>query len=434
MDVGATADLIAARERLCKALRVTEPGPLRRRRCWRPSVSRRTTAATPRRSNAAACAMPGLRPGMSPVERRKRIEAVLPPRGRAMGAARALRHALADPRRGAGERPRCRRRRARPRDDRGRLRPRAAPALAQPHADRLGRPGADPASRRDDAAGTRPDLPAADRHRRDPSPRASPMSASARSPAARPRRRALTPPTDAPERDRKAAAHPSARPPGLDRPPRPRSAVAPARPSTCWSSGQKAAIDALRSAGLPPRVEAVHFNALSGLDRWGGIGGMVVLGRTLPAPRTVETLATALTGRVPAPNRGGRGLVVSAWSSAASGSRATGRAPSRCEEHADPDRRGHPLEHLRGRADPGDGPRARRQPHRRRRRSQIDLLTDVVLPVTVDALVPWSDLRPTRRDLMALTRRRARERRRHGACFPELWPGRRSRGRIGRGV
>ena len=66
--------------------------------------------------------------------------------------------------------------------------------------------------------------------------------------------------------------------------------------------GQKAAIDALRSAGLPPRVEAVHFNALSGLDRWGGIGGMVVLGRTLPAPRTVELIATALTGRVPAPN------------------------------------------------------------------------------------------------------------------------------------
>jgi len=29
---------------------------------------------------------------------------------------------------------------------------------------------------------------------------------------------------------------------------------------------------------------------------------MVVLGRTLPAPRTVELLATALTGRVPAPN------------------------------------------------------------------------------------------------------------------------------------
>ena len=32
---------------------------------------------------------------------------------------------------------------------------------------------------------------------------------------------------------------------------------------------------------------------------------------------------------------------------------------------------------------------------------QIDLLTDVVLPVTVDELVAWSDLRPTRRDLMA---------------------------------
>jgi putative DNA primase/helicase len=32
---------------------------------------------------------------------------------------------------------------------------------------------------------------------------------------------------------------------------------------------------------------------------------------------------------------------------------------------------------------------------------EIDLLTDVVLPVTVNALVPRSDLKPTRRDLMA---------------------------------
>ncbi len=46
--------------------------------------------------------------------------------------------------------------------------------------------------------------------------------------------------------------------------------------------GQKAAIDILRDAGLPSRVDAVHFNGLSGLDRWGDVGGVMILGRTLP--------------------------------------------------------------------------------------------------------------------------------------------------------
>jgi putative DNA primase/helicase len=52
---------------------------------------------------------------------------------------------------------------------------------------------------------------------------------------------------------------------------------------------------------------------------------------------------------------------------------------------------------------------------------EIDLLTDVVLPVTVDALVPWSDLRPTRRDLMALTGIVLENAADMTACFPELW-------------
>jgi putative DNA primase/helicase len=68
--------------------------------------------------------------------------------------------------------------------------------------------------------------------------------------------------------------------------------------------GQKAAIDQLRDAGLPPRTDAVHFNALSGLDRWGEVACLIILGRTLPAPATVGTLAAALTGRVPLPAGG----------------------------------------------------------------------------------------------------------------------------------
>jgi len=80
MDVGATADFIAPRERLCKALRVTEPGPLRLGLLeavgLTPDDCRHAATLERRRMRDA-----GLRPGMSPVERRKRIEAVLPPAG-----------------------------------------------------------------------------------------------------------------------------------------------------------------------------------------------------------------------------------------------------------------------------------------------------------------------------------------------------------------
>ncbi|MBW7852609.1 MAG: hypothetical protein H3C38_19110, partial [Rhodospirillales bacterium] len=53
---------------------------------------------------------------------------------------------------------------------------------------------------------------------------------------------------------------------------------------------------------------------------------------------------------------------------------------------------------------------------------EIDLMTDVVLPVTVDALVPWSDLKPTRRDLMALSGIVLDNAADMAACFPDLWP------------
>jgi putative DNA primase/helicase len=52
----------------------------------------------------------------------------------------------------------------------------------------------------------------------------------------------------------------------------------------------------------------------------------------------------------------------------------------------------------------------------------IDLLADVVLPVTVDELVPWSDLKPTRRDLMALAGIVLDNAADMAACFPNLWP------------
>ncbi|RDC68967.1 toprim domain-containing protein [Rhodovulum sp. 12E13] len=417
MDVGATADLTAARERLCKALRVTGPGPLRLGLLeavgLTPDDCRHAATLERRRMRDA-----GLRPGMSPVERRKRIEAVLPqagepwaPPGRCATLWLILAEALENGHDAAGaelvhemtEAGSVRALRLRWRSPMRNGWAAQAPIL---HLDATLRPelvqtylpridiGAPVAARQ--------------HHVRVRQVTGSPTSA-----------RALTPSADAPERDHKAAATRL----------RDLRAWIDLRARQCHRFGQavdllvigqKAAIDALRSAGLPPRVEAVHFNALSGLDRWGGIGGMVVLGRTLPAPRTVELIAIALTGRVPAPNPEDAGW----WYPMVErrvrlvGDRS---APLAMEEHADPIAEAVRWSICEGELIQAMG-RGRGVNRTAATPLEIDLLTDVVLPVTVDALVPWSDLRPTRRDLMALTGIVLENAADMAACFPELWP------------
>ena len=79
----------------------------------------------------------------------------------------------------------------------------------------------------------------------------------------------------------------------------------------------------------------MHFNGLSGLDRWGGVGGLIVLGRTLPAPATVEALCAALTGQIPVVATATRTGGTAPWigASALAGGR-THAVPG--EVHADP--------------------------------------------------------------------------------------------------
>ncbi len=47
---------------------------------------------------------------------------------------------------------------------------------------------------------------------------------------------------------------------------------------------------------LPPTVAWAHHGAVAGLDGWGDVQAMVVVGRTMPSPRSVELQAEALTG------------------------------------------------------------------------------------------------------------------------------------------
>ena len=416
MDVGATADLIAARERLCKALRVTEPGPLRLgllEAVGLTSDDCRHAATLERRRMRDA----GLRPGMSPVERRKRIEAVLPqagepwaPPGRCATLWLILAEALENGHDAAGaelvhemtEAGSVRALRLRWRST---MRKGWAAQVPILHLDATLRPElVQTYLPRIDIGAT---VAARQPHVRVRQATGSPTSA-----------RAMTPSADAPERDRKAAAS-RLRDLRAWIDLRARQCHRPGQAIDLLVVGQKAAIDALRSAGLPPRVEAVHFNALSGLDHWGGIGGMVVLGRTLPAPRTVELIAMALTGRVPAPNPEDAGW----WYPMVerrvrlAGERT---APLAMEEHSDPI-----AEAVRWCICEGELIQAMGRGRGVNRNAatplEIDLLTDVVLPVTVDALVPWSDLRQTRRDLMALTGIVLENAADMADCFPELW-------------
>ncbi|RDC69826.1 toprim domain-containing protein [Rhodovulum sp. 12E13] len=417
MDVGATADLIAARERLCKALRVTEPGPLRLGLLeavgLTPEDCRHAATLERRRMRDA-----GLRPGMSPVERRKRVEAVLPqagepwaPPGRCATLWLILAEALENGHDAAGaelvhemtEAGSVRALRLRWRSTMRKGWAAQAPIL---HLDATLRPEL-----------VQTYLPRIDvgRHvaARQPHVRVRQVTGSPTS------ARALTPSADAPERDRKAAES-RLRDLRAWIELRARQCHRPGQAIDMLVVGQKAAIDALRSAGLPPRVEAVHFNALSGLDRWGGIGGMIVLGRTLPAPRTVELITMALTGRLPTPNPEDAGW----WYPMVErrvrlvGDRS---APLAMEAHADAIAEAVRWSICEGELIQAMG-RGRGVNRTAATPLEIDLLTDVVLPVTVDALVPWSDLRPTRRDLMALSGIVLENAADMAACFPELWP------------
>jgi len=416
IDMTATADLIATRDKLRKALQLTEPGPLAHGLLQSVGLTAeecRTAARLERRRLRD----PRLLPGMGPVERRRRIEKVLPPHGqpwappgRCATMWLILAEALENEHDAAGavlvneltENGTVRALKLR---WRGPLRGGWASDVPVLHLDatlreELVRPYLRQIAIREPVAAVTP-------HVRVRQVLGSPTSA-----------KALTPAVQAPERDRKTAEHHLRDLLAYVRL-RARELRGTGRDTDLLLVGQKAAIDALRAAGLPSRVDAVHFNGLSGLDRWGDVGGLIVLGRTLPAPATVEALSAALTGRVPAAAGEGAGW----WYGSderrirLQGAR-THAVPG--EVHADP-----VAEAIRWSICEAELIQAMGRGRGVNRTAgnplTIDLLTDVVLPVIVSQLVSWPDLRPTRRDLMAARGVVLENAADMAACFPDLW-------------
>jgi len=151
---------------------------------------------------------------------------------------------------------------------------------------------------------------------------------------------------------------------------------------------------ALTAGNLPGTVDIQHFNNITGENSWADVAAIIVIGRTEPSPRTVEQTARALFGadiieidpdekgavRYPATTRGirmrdGRGVAV--------------QGPAHPDERAEAVRwaiceaglvqaigRGRGVN--RSAADP----------------LQIDILTNVVLPIEVDEVTTWNRIQP----------------------------------------
>ncbi len=188
---------------------------------------------------------------------------------------------------------------------------------------------------------------------------------------------------------------------------------------TILGIGQMRALEALDNGTLPVNLETAHFNALSGLDRWGRIAGMVIMGRTLPAPAVIAKLQIALTGVPPREANDNQ----SWWYPLTERviRRPNGRSRMVMGEH-------HPdpiAEAIRWNICEAELVQAMGRGRGVNRTAdsplQIDLLTDIVLPITASEVIDWADLVPSRIDMMAsrgVVLENAADR---AKCFPDLW-------------
>lgn len=171
---------------------------------------------------------------------------------------------------------------------------------------------------------------------------------------------------------------------------------------------QKAVREALEAHGLPCMVQTAHFNALSGLDAFSDVRGLIVIGRTLPGPAVPEMMREILTCEA--------GQILPKWYDKADAGLnldGTGYGPRVYNQNGHGGkitygRDCHPdeiTEKLRWQICEaellqaiGRGRGVNRGPDNP---LQIDILTNCPLPMAVDEAAPFADFEPHPFDLMA---------------------------------
>jgi putative DNA primase/helicase len=144
----------------------------------------------------------------------------------------------------------------------------------------------------------------------------------------------------------------------------------------------------LKQAGLPETIGVEHFNNISGLDDYKHVRSLISIGRTIPGPEAVEAYAGALSGREPL-----KEIVSGLWYGRvtrgirlASG----GGIGVECDEHIDQVGEAIRLQICERELIQALG-RARGINRTPETPLDIDILADVVLPVTVDEVLVWQE-------------------------------------------
>jgi putative DNA primase/helicase len=145
----------------------------------------------------------------------------------------------------------------------------------------------------------------------------------------------------------------------------------------------------LKATELPDGIAIEHFNAISGLDQYRDVRTLVLIGRTLPGPLAVEANAGAVTGTEPTKEIGPWYSKVTRGIRLADGS----GVAVECDEHCDPLSEALRWQICEGELIQALG-RARGVNRDADHPLDIDILADVVLPVTVDEVAPWQAPNP----------------------------------------
>jgi putative DNA primase/helicase len=165
---------------------------------------------------------------------------------------------------------------------------------------------------------------------------------------------------------------------------------------------QKKVREKLTALGLPDNVDTAHFNAVEGIDKWGGVAFHIDIGRTMPSPEAAELMAEVLTGKLA--DRQGAELENGWYPRNVAGIRVKGAGenghPSLAEEHPDPT-----TEKVRRSVCEGGKVQTIGRPRAVNRKAinpvQIDIIGTQPLPFDVDEVLPETALEPNPLMLMA---------------------------------
>jgi hypothetical protein len=145
-------------------------------------------------------------------------------------------------------------------------------------------------------------------------------------------------------------------------------------------------------------LEVAHFNDIAGSNKWSGVAKLIILGRTLPPPETVEQLASVLCGR---PVASIAGAANDWWKFPVPIHKSDGSIEHvMVPRHPDPIVEAVRWSICEGQLLQTEG-RGRAVNRTADNPLDVDILTNIPLPILVDKTTTWDEILPSPVDVMA---------------------------------